>query len=139
MEKVKCTVGQLFGKIPACDKPDVVQNIYAFRFVIFCMAIYSVENIMNIFNIFIVDKKIFSTGYFFCMHFCNNIFCFNNRVRGGTSCHQIYKCCRHYVHNQFGKHIPDISYGNYSYDTNCNCRNVYIQDHIQVHIRAYNY
>lgn len=69
MEKVKCTVGQLFGKIPACDKPDVVQNIYAFRFVIFCMAIYSVENIMNIFNIFIVDKKIFSTGYFFACIF----------------------------------------------------------------------
>lgn len=63
MERYKKTLCQIFGKSPISDEKDVAQNIYTFRFVLFCMVIYSVENVMNMFGIFIVDKKIFMTGY----------------------------------------------------------------------------
>lgn len=84
MERYKKTLCQIFGKSPISDEKDVAQNIYTFRFVLFCMVIYSVENVMNMFGIFIVDKKIFMTGYvaacflqlyisFFCWHLGLNI------------------------------------------------------------------
>lgn len=63
MIKWKETLCQLFGKAPVPKGKDVAQNIYAFRFVLFCLFIYSAENIMNMLGIFIVDKKIFLAGY----------------------------------------------------------------------------
>lgn len=69
MNKWKDTLYQIIGKSPVSKQKDVAQNIYAFRFVLFCMVIYSVENVMNMFGIFIVDKKIFFTGYIFACFF----------------------------------------------------------------------
>lgn len=69
MNKCKETLGQIFGKIPISDEKDVAQNIYAFRFVLFCMLVYSVENILNVLGIFIVDQKIFFTGYIIACFF----------------------------------------------------------------------
>lgn len=71
MERYKKTLCQIFGKSPISDEKDVAQNIYTFRFVLFCMVIYSVENVMNMFGIFIVDKKIFMAGYVAACFFCS--------------------------------------------------------------------
>lgn len=63
MNRCKDTLCQIFGKSPINDEKDVAQNIYTFRFVLFCMIIYTFEEILNVTGIFIVDKKIFFTGY----------------------------------------------------------------------------
>ena len=63
MNRCKDTLCQIFGKSPISDEKDVAQNIYTFRFVLFCMIIYTFEEILNATGIFIVDKKIFFTGY----------------------------------------------------------------------------
>ena len=63
MNRCKDTLCQIFGKSPISDEKDVAQNIYTFRFVLFCMIIYTFEEILNVTGIFIVDKKIFFTGY----------------------------------------------------------------------------
>ena len=62
MNRCKDTLCQIFGKSPISDEKDVAQNIYTFRFVLFCMIIYTFEEILNVTGIFIVDKKIFFTG-----------------------------------------------------------------------------
>lgn len=69
MNKCRDTLYQIIGKSPAGKENDVAQNIYTFRFVLFCMVVYSIENIMNMFGIFIVDKKIFFTGYMIACFF----------------------------------------------------------------------
>ena len=63
MDRCKDILCQIFGKSPISDEKDVAQNIYTFRFVLFCMIIYTFEEILNATGIFIVDKKIFVTGY----------------------------------------------------------------------------
>lgn len=69
MDKYKDTLCQIFGKSQISDEKDVAQNIYTFRFVLFCMVVYSFENILNMAGIFIVDKKIFFTGYIIACFF----------------------------------------------------------------------
>lgn len=69
MNRCKDTLCQIFGKSPISDEKDVAQNIYTFRFVLFCMVIYTFEEILNATGIFIVDKKIFFTGYIIACFF----------------------------------------------------------------------
>lgn len=69
MNRCKDTLCQIFGKSPISDEKDVAQNIYTFRFVLFCMIIYTFEEILNVTGIFIVDKKIFFTGYIIACFF----------------------------------------------------------------------
>lgn len=69
MNRCKDTLCQIFGKSPIGDEKDVAQNIYTFRFVLFCMIIYTFEEILNATGIFIVDKKIFFTGYIIACFF----------------------------------------------------------------------
>ena len=69
MNRCKDTLCQIFGKSPISDEKDVAQNIYTFRFVLFCMIIYTFEEILNATGIFIVDKKIFFTGYIIACFF----------------------------------------------------------------------
>lgn len=69
MNRCKDTLCQIFGKSPISDEKDVAQNIYTFRFVLFCMIIYTFEEILNATGIFIVDKKIFVTGYIIACFF----------------------------------------------------------------------
>lgn len=69
MNRCKDTLCQIFGKSPISKENDVAQNVYTFRFVLFCMVIYSFENILNMTGIFIVDKKIFFTGYIIACFF----------------------------------------------------------------------
>ena len=64
MEKWDVTIHKLFSKDPDDEKENVTQNIYVFRFIIFCIAVYSVEMLLNCAGIFIVDKTIFARGYF---------------------------------------------------------------------------
>lgn len=69
MDRCKDILCQIFGKSPISDEKDVAQNIYTFRFVLFCMIIYTFEEILNATCIFIVDKKIFVTGYIIACFF----------------------------------------------------------------------
>ena len=69
MDRCKDILCQIFGKSPISDEKDVAQNIYTFRFVLFCMIIYTFEEILNATGIFIVDKKIFVTGYIIACFF----------------------------------------------------------------------
>lgn len=69
MDRCKDILCQIFGKSPISDEKDVAQNIYTFRFVLFCMIIYTFEEILNVTGIFIVDKKIFFTGYIIACFF----------------------------------------------------------------------
>lgn len=69
MDRCKDILCQIFGKSPISDEKDVAQNIYTFRFVLFCMIIYTFEEILNATGIFIVDKKIFFTGYIIACFF----------------------------------------------------------------------
>ena len=69
MDRFKDILCQIFGKSPISDEKDVAQNIYTFRFVLFCMIIYTFEEILNATGIFIVDKKIFVTGYIIACFF----------------------------------------------------------------------
>ncbi len=69
MNRCKDTLCQIFGKSPISNEKDVAQNIYTFRFVLFCMVIYTFEEILNATGIFIVDKKIFFTGYIIACFF----------------------------------------------------------------------
>ena len=69
MDRCKDILCQIFGKSPISDEKDVAQNIYKFRFVLFCMIIYTFEEILNATGIFIVDKKIFVTGYIIACFF----------------------------------------------------------------------
>lgn len=69
MDRCKDILCQIFGKSPISDEKDVAQNIYTFRFVLFCMIIYTFEEILNVTGIFIVDKKIFVTGYIIACFF----------------------------------------------------------------------
>ena len=69
MNRCKDTLCQIFGKSPIGDEKDVAQNIYTFRFVLFCMIIYTFEEILNATGIFIVDKKIFFAGYIIACFF----------------------------------------------------------------------
>lgn len=69
MDRCKDILCQIFGKSPISDEKDVAQNIYTFRFVLFCMIIYIFEEILNATGIFIVDKKIFVTGYIIACFF----------------------------------------------------------------------
>lgn len=69
MDRCKGILCQIFGKSPISDEKDVAQNIYTFRFVLFCMIIYTFEEILNATGIFIVDKKIFVTGYIIACFF----------------------------------------------------------------------
>ena len=69
MDRCKDIICQIFGKSPISDEKDVAQNIYTFRFVLFCMIIYTFEEILNVTGIFIVDKKIFVTGYIIACFF----------------------------------------------------------------------
>ena len=64
MVKWDVTIHKLFSKDPDDEKENVTQNIYVFRFIIFCIAVYSVEMLLNCAGIFIVDKTIFARGYF---------------------------------------------------------------------------
>ena len=47
MDRCKDILCQIFGKSPISDEKDVAQNIYTFRFVLFCMIIYTFEEILN--------------------------------------------------------------------------------------------
>ena len=69
MDRCKDILCQIFGKSPISDEKEVAQNIYTFRFVLFCMIIYTFEEILNATGIFIVDKKIFVTGYIIACFF----------------------------------------------------------------------
>lgn len=69
MDRCKDILCKIFGKSPISDEKDVAQNIYTFRFVLFCMIIYTFEEILNATGIFIVDKKIFVTGYIIACFF----------------------------------------------------------------------
>ena len=69
MDRCEDILCQIFGKSPISDEKDVAQNIYTFRFVLFCMIIYTFEEILNATGIFIVDKKIFVTGYIIACFF----------------------------------------------------------------------
>lgn len=69
MDRCKDILCQIFGKSHISDEKDVAQNIYTFRFVLFCMIIYTFEEILNATGIFIVDKKIFVTGYIIACFF----------------------------------------------------------------------
>lgn len=69
MDRCKDILCRIFGKSPISDEKDVAQNIYTFRFVLFCMIIYTFEEILNATGIFIVDKKIFVTGYIIACFF----------------------------------------------------------------------
>lgn len=69
MNRCKDILYQIFWKSPISDEKDVAQNIYTFRFVLFCMIIYTFEEILNATGIFIVDKKIFFTGYIIACFF----------------------------------------------------------------------
>ena len=69
MDRCKDILCQIFGKSPISDEKDVAQNIYTFRFVLFCMIIYTFEEILNVTGIFIVEKKIFVTGYIIACFF----------------------------------------------------------------------
>ena len=69
MDRCKDILCQIFGKSPISDEKDEAQNIYTFRFVLFCMIIYTFEEILNATGIFIVDKKIFVTGYIIACFF----------------------------------------------------------------------
>lgn len=69
MDRCKDILCQIFGKSHISDEKDVAQNIYTFRFVLFCMIIYTFEEILNVTGIFIVDKKIFVTGYIIACFF----------------------------------------------------------------------
>lgn len=63
MKTWKNTIHRLFIKSSIENGSDAAQNIYAFRFIFFCLIMYTVESILNIADIFIVDKRIFSAGY----------------------------------------------------------------------------
>lgn len=70
MDRCKDILCQIFGKSPISDEKDVAQNIYTFRFVLFCMIIYTFEEILNATGIFIVDKKIFLQVILSLVFFC---------------------------------------------------------------------
>lgn len=59
----KKTLHQLFQKNAIDEYKDITQNIYVFRFILFCIAAYSVEFLLNCAGIFIVDQRIFRNGY----------------------------------------------------------------------------
>lgn len=69
MDRCKDILCQIFGKSPISDEKDVAQNIYTFRFVLFCMIIYTFEEILNATGIFIVDKKIFFYRLYYRLFF----------------------------------------------------------------------
>lgn len=57
------TIHRLFSKDPNDEEENVTQNIYVFRFILFCIIVYSFEMLLNSVDIFIVDKTIFTRGY----------------------------------------------------------------------------
>lgn len=57
------TIHRLFSKDPNDEKENVTQNIYVFRFILFCIIVYLFEMLLNSVDIFIVDKTIFTRGY----------------------------------------------------------------------------
>lgn len=57
------TIHRLFSKDPNDEKENVTQNIYVFRFILFCIIVYLFEMLLNSVDIFIVDKTIFTGGY----------------------------------------------------------------------------
>lgn len=63
MEKWNITIQKLFSKDPNDEKENVTQNIYVFRFILFCIVVYSIDMLLNSVGIFIVDKSIFAGGY----------------------------------------------------------------------------
>ena len=130
MRKWKDTLCQLFGKAPVPKGKDVAQNIYAFRFVLFCLFIYSADFIMYMLVIFIVDKKIFLAGYVAACFFCCNSYGFVNGIWIGASGDKVYQYCGYHVYYQCGQYFFNIPYGDYSYGANCNCRDVHFEKHI---------
>ena len=63
VEKWSMTIHRLFSKDPNDEEENVTQNIYVFRFILFCIIVYSFEMLLNSVDIFIVDKTIFTRGY----------------------------------------------------------------------------
>ena len=63
VEKWRMTIHRLFSKDPNDEEENVTQNIYVFRFILFCIIVYSFEMLLNSVDIFIVDKTIFTRGY----------------------------------------------------------------------------
>ena len=56
------TIRRLFSKDPNDEEENVTQNIYVFRFILFCIIVYSFEMLLNSVDIFIVDKTILQEG-----------------------------------------------------------------------------
>lgn len=63
MERCREILKKLIRKDVFYEQEDVTQNIFAFRFVMLCILFYTFDMLLNMFHIFIVDQKIFQTGY----------------------------------------------------------------------------
>ena len=47
VEKWSMTIHRLFSKDPNDEEENVTQNIYVFRFILFCIIVYSFEMLLN--------------------------------------------------------------------------------------------
>ena len=63
MERWKELFSKIIKKDAFYEQPDVTQNIFAFRVFLLCILFYSFDMLLNVFHIFIVDQRIFATGY----------------------------------------------------------------------------
>lgn len=63
MERWKDLFSKILNKDAFYEQQDVTQNIFAFRVFILCILFYSFDMLLNLLHIFIVDQRIFATGY----------------------------------------------------------------------------
>lgn len=63
MERWKELFSKIIKKDAFYEQQDVTQNIFAFRVFLLCILFYSFDMLLNILHIFIVDQRIFATGY----------------------------------------------------------------------------
>lgn len=62
VEKWSMTIHRLFSKDPNDEEENVTQNIYVFRFILFCIIVYSFEMLLNSVDILSLTRRFLQEG-----------------------------------------------------------------------------